>query len=543
MRKVDTYILFNLIETNTMRNTPIGLRLGLGFGLLIVAMLVIAALGAWRMLASDKLGQDLHTHNQTQNLILRWVRYIDVNANLALVAADIRDEQLLQEIDQILADNSVKIEDYKERIRPELQGEQAHALFNTILATQQDYLNQRGQAMRQMRSGQATPQTNRFLTQELPIMVERYIGEMEALSAHQGQIVQGLADRNRKAMHFGMWLLIGVSLAVLVIGPWLAWRITRSISRPLREAVTLAEAVSERDLTQDLTPEGKDEVSQLQQALHHMTVELRKAVGDVQEGAQAIADASGEISARNMDLSARTQEQSSALAETASAMEEITSTVRQSADNAQQANGLALSAAKTATQGGDVVAELIDTMTEINQASQQVSEVINVIDSIAFQTNILALNAAVEAARAGEQGRGFAVVASEVRALAQRSATSAREIKSLIERSSSAVSRGNEQAARTNQSMNEVVTSIQRVTDLVGEISAATKEQTLGIEQINVAILQMDSVTRQNASLVDYSAHATQLLEEQADRLAVLVNTFKRERSIGGSQAPMALSN
>jgi methyl-accepting chemotaxis protein-1 (serine sensor receptor) len=272
---------------------------------------------------------------------------------------------------------------------------------------------------------------------------------------------------------------------------------------------------------------GKDEIAQLLNALHGMQTSLSRVVSHVRQNADSVALASAEIAQGNSDLSARTEQQASALQETSASMEELGSTVQANADNARQANQLAVNASTVAQQGGDVVAEVVSTMKGINDSSKKIADIISVIDGIAFQTNILALNAAVEAARAGEQGRGFAVVASEVRSLAGRSADAAKEIKQLIGTSVERVEQGSTLVDRAGLTMSEVVSAIRRVTDIVGEISAASSEQSAGMAQVGEAVTQMDQATQQNAALVEQSAAAAQSLKQQAQQLVQAVAVFK----------------
>src|SRR5690606_36334432 len=335
---------------------------------------------------------------------------------------------------------------------------------------------------------------------------------------------------DRASQLSGARLLLGGGIVLLsLLAAWANFLITRALLRQLggepAYATDIVNRIATGDLAIPIQLNSRDRTSLLF-ALGNMRDHLAEIVSQVRSGADAIASASAQITAGNLDLSSRTEQQASSLAETAATTEQITATVRQNADNAQQANTLAAAAGRTATDGGAIVAELVSTMGEINARSQQMADIIGVIDSIAFQTNILALNAAVEAARAGEQGRGFAVVASEVRALAQRSAGAAKEIKTLIDTSVESAAKGNEQAARAGATMQDIVDGIHRVTDIMGEISAASREQTTGIEEINSAVTQMDDVTRQNASLVEESAAAAASLQEQADTLARLVATF-----------------
>lgn len=322
-------------------------------------------------------------------------------------------------------------------------------------------------------------------------------------------------------------VFIILALATLLIGILLAISITRSIVRPLNNAIRVAQTIAANDLTVQIDAHGTDETGTLLRALQQMTRNLQSVVGDVRHGAQEITAASHQLLAGNEDLSQRTQNQASSLTQTAAAMEQLTATVRQNADNAQQANTLAMTAADVATRGGEIVAQVVTTMDSINASSQKVEDIIGVIDSIAFQTNILALNAAVESARAGEAGRGFAVVASEVRSLAQRSAQAAREIKELITASVTAAATGNRLVSETGTTMTEIVESIQRVTDIMGEITAASQEQTSGIEQVNDAVLNMDQATRLNATLVHEAEAAASNLQNQATQLEKLVTAFK----------------
>jgi len=322
-------------------------------------------------------------------------------------------------------------------------------------------------------------------------------------------------------------LLIGVLVFVVVAASVLGWVITRLITAPLAEAVQAAKQISAGNLAFAIAAKGRDEVGELLHALEEMRDSLSRVVSGVRQGADGVANASMEIAQGNNDLSARTEQQASALEETAASMEELGSTVRQNADNARAANQLALNASTVATQGGEVVAEVVDTMKGINESSRKIADIIGVIDGIAFQTNILALNAAVEAARAGEQGRGFAVVAGEVRSLAQRSAEAAKEIKSLISASVERVEQGTALVDRAGTTMNEVVGSIRRVTDIMGEISAASSEQSAGVSQVSEAVTQMDQATQQNAALVEQSAAAAGALTSQAQELVRAVAVFK----------------
>ena len=322
-------------------------------------------------------------------------------------------------------------------------------------------------------------------------------------------------------------IVLGVAIAALM-GYWLV----AAITRPLYRAISLAEAVAAGDLTQAITVRSNDEMGQLTAALKRMNDSLVTIVGNVRQGTETIGVASAEIASGNADLSSRTETQASTLEETASSMEELTSTVQQNTDNARSANSLAINASEVAARGGKVVLQVVETMGAISDAPTRIVDIISVIDGIAFQTNILALNAAVEAARAGEQGRGFAVVATEVRNLAQRSAAAAKEIKTLINDSVAQVGAGSKLVDEAGVTMDEVVSSVKRVTDIMAEIMAASVEQSAGIEQINMAVTEMDTVTQQNAALVEEAAAAAEALQEQAAMLAEAVRVFKLEGTV-----------
>jgi methyl-accepting chemotaxis protein len=328
---------------------------------------------------------------------------------------------------------------------------------------------------------------------------------------------------------------ITIALIAAALGTFLGVFITRLVTAPISRAVDAAKKFSQGDLTSQIKAEGSDELAQLLQAMESMRESLSSVVANVRQGSESVATASAEIAQGNQDLSARTESQASALEETAASMEELSSQVKHNADNARQANQLASSASSVAVRGGEVVGRVVDTMKEINDSSRKISEIISVIDGIAFQTNILALNAAVEAARAGEQGRGFAVVASEVRSLAGRSADAAKEIKSLISASVEKVEHGTTLVDVAGTTMTEVVGSIRRVSDLVGEISSASNEQAAGVAQVGEAVTQMDQATQQNAALVEQMAAAASSLKTQANELVQTVAVFQVGANMAGA--------
>lgn len=366
------------------------------------------------------------------------------------------------------------------------------------------------------------------------IALERNVPLFNAAQEQSDALIRLQVDEVKKeydASDARFYTFRAVSVASIGLGLtfalWFGWSLMRGITVPLQRAVQIAQAVAQGDLSQPIHNEGQDEVAALMDSLSHMQAQLAAVVVNVRNGSHSISVASAEIAQGNHDLSVRTEAQATALEETASSMEQLNATVKQNADSAQQANQLAVNASTVAVKGGAVVAQVVDTMKGINESSRQIADIIGLIDSIAFQTNILALNAAVEAARAGEQGRGFAVVASEVRILAGRSAEAAKEIKSLISASVGRVEQGAELVDQAGATMTEVVGSIGRATALMGEISAASHEQAAGVAQVGEAVTQLDRVTQQNASLVEEMTAAARSLEAQAQSLVQVVAVFR----------------
>ena len=527
-----------------LSNLKIGTRLYLAFGAVIalLAILVASAQANFSRLGEAN-GLNIHTYEVMgeANALLESLINIETGERgFALTGKDSSLEPLasgqrgftehLQKIRTLTADNPAQLERLKA-----LEGAQQQWLATAIdpvialrRAAAVDGSLDAVVAAEQAGKGKAAMDAMRILLAD--------IGKTESmLLGQRGHEAAALQSRTT-------WVLLGGGVIAALLACMLAILLTRNITRPLVEAVALAQRVAQGDLSSDIVVRSQDETGQLMAALRDMNTALVGIVGEVRGGTDTIATASAQIAVGTMDLSSRTEQQASSLEETASSMEELTAAVKQNADNALAARSLASAASAVAVKGGAVVSEVVQTMGSINDSSRKIADIIGVIDGIAFQTNILALNAAVEAARAGEQGRGFAVVATEVRNLAQRSASAAREIKGLIDDSVDKVGAGSKLVDQAGATMQEVVDSVQRLSAIIGEITDASEEQRLGIEQVNEAISQMDQVTQQNAALVEEAAAAANAMQDQAAQLSHAVQVFRLKDAPPATQTGAARS-
>jgi len=508
----------------------IGRRMSFGFAVILAILILNTGLGIYRLqgvAASTRAMMDLPLAKE--RLISDWYRMVYSGIRRTTAVAKSADPSLATFFAEEARTATAYSQGLIKKIE-DLSNEGDKQLMAELVETRKTYVSSRDGLMKAKAAGDAAEAT-RLLEQVYLPSSKVYEDMLQRILDHQRKEIDAAAQKIEEVAASSRNQLVLLAALVVAFGVAFAWWLTTGITRPINEAVALAECVAGGDLVNHShrAPDdySKDEPGKLLQALSRMSSGLVRIVSDVRSGTDTITTASTEIAAGNLDLSSRTEQQASSLEETASSMEELTSTVKQNADNARQANQLAANAAEVAQRGGAVVSDVVQTMASIDASSKKIVDIIGVIDGIAFQTNILALNAAVEAARAGEQGRGFAVVASEVRSLAQRSASAAKEIKTLIDDSVGKVDAGTRLVGQAGSTMEEVVASIRRVTAIVGEISNASIEQTHGIEQINLAISQMDHVTQQNAALVEQAAAAAGAMQEQAARLAGAVSIFK----------------
>ena len=505
----------------------ISTRMTLGFGLMSLLICTMGGLSltlakradsAFHTIIDDRYPKVLHLHVAKEDVVT-------VELALTQIVLDPRPDNV-REQESLMAAKRKEITHLFDDLGRQITSDKGKAALAETLRARGVYAQQMERFFDLSHAGKMD-EARGVLTGPMVAPRKAYFDALSALIAYQEQLADTAQAEAVAAGTQLNVLVLALTAMALVLSILLAVLIVRSTTRPLRQAVAAARAVAAGDLSQPIAFRGTNESAQLLEALHSMQASLVSLVGQVRHSCHSVANSSAEIAQGNNDLSMRTEEQASALEETAASMEELATTVHTSTDSARQANALAFDASNVATRGGEVVAEVVATMRGINDGSRRISDIIGVIDSIAFQTNILALNAAVEVARAGEQGRGFAVVATEVRNLAGRSAEAAREIKGLIVSSVERVEAGTVLVDRAGQTMTEVVQAIRRVTQVVSEITTATGEQSQGMDQINEAVMQIDQTTQQNAALVEEMAAAAASLNQQANALVQTVAVFQ----------------
>jgi methyl-accepting chemotaxis protein len=519
-------------------NIKIATLLKMGFGMLALLIALMGTLSFLRATGAERAFENVVENRYPKISVLH-----KVNDRVNDSARLLRDMLLLSDADEVkkaaqsIASMQKDNTETLIKLDPTFKSEKGRALFKALSEVRTQYTPVSQRVVEQVASG-AQEMAKIGMQTELAPLEQKYFSALDAMIKFQEEQMQIAKLEAASAIgQIRTTLVISGAMALMLAFVAAIW-ITRAVTRPIVQAVAVARAVAGGDLTLAFEAQGTSETGLLLRALKDMQSGLVKVVSDVRHGSEGVATASAEIAQGNQDLSARTESQASALEQTAASMEELGSQVKQNADNARQANQLALNASKVAVEGGDVVGQVVQTMKGINDSSRKIADIISVIDGIAFQTNILALNAAVEAARAGEQGRGFAVVASEVRSLAGRSAEAAKEIKTLIGASVERVEQGALLVDKAGATMDEVVSSIRRVTDIMGEISSASNEQSAGVAQVGEAVTQMDQVTQQNAALVEQMAAAASSLKSQANELVQTVAVFKLS---AGEHHPMGM--
>ncbi|MBV2216042.1 MAG: HAMP domain-containing protein [Diaphorobacter sp.] len=505
---------------------PVARKLwGLVLGLLVSMLLLLAGLLAYSAQLDDEAARIVQANEDRISLALRWKGLTTLAVDQSVSALASADETLASGLQKKAKQGIEAINALQKQVEAVAFSAEDKAQMERVAAARKVVLDALAEATKARAEGDFA-RTLTLVDSKLLPAVERYVGEQDAFVQLQERQRDAAKQEDQALRQRAMWMGAGIAAVVVVLGLVLANLLVGSITHPLERAVGLADAIAGGDLTQDVHDDRRDELGHLLRSLSAMGARLRGVVGEVRSGVESVSAASSQIATGNHDLSARTEQTAANLEETAASMEELTATVTQSADTARQANQLAANAAQAAERGGEVVGQVVTSMQQITESSRKIADIIGVIDGIAFQTNILALNAAVEAARAGEQGRGFAVVAGEVRSLAQRSAEAAKEIKQLITTSVDNVQSGSAQVEQAGQSMQDIVHSVRRVSDLIGEITASSTEQRDGIGQVNQAVANLDQMTQQNAALVEESSAAAAAMHEQAQRLAQVVAVF-----------------
>ena len=505
----------------------VGRRLGLGFTLILILTLITTLMTLSRLShVATSTRELLNDPLTTERLVSDWYRNIHTGIRRTSAIAKSSDPSLNAFFKADQEESTQSSAALQKAIEAHMNTDKEKSLFKEIGEARKVYVEGREKVLTLKKEDKAD-EANQALEQIFIPASVNYIKKIEELLKFEREQIDQTGADIESSYQSSRTIMIFLSLIAVSLSAALAWIITRSITTPLIEATAVAKRMAQGDLTQSVTNQRQDEIGELVDAINGINTGLSYVIADVRQGTETIHVAASEIAAGNADLSSRTESQAGSLEETASSMEELTSTVRQNADNARQANQLVVTASGVAVKGGSVVEQVVTTMGSIKESSNKIVDIISVIDGIAFQTNILALNAAVEAARAGEQGRGFAVVASEVRSLAQRSASAAKEIKTLIDDSVEKVDFGSKLVDTAGMTMKEIVSSVQHVADIMAEISSASQEQSSGIEQVNIAINEMDQMTQQNAALVEQAAAAAESMRDQSTKLSQVVAQFR----------------
>ncbi|WP_298927103.1 methyl-accepting chemotaxis protein [uncultured Ramlibacter sp.] len=503
-------------------------RLALAFGALLLLQIVMAVAAVYELRQIDQIKHRQEAMAESRHLAFQWNAQTRMNVIRAVMLAKAGSPaDLATWANAEMKQTSAKISELQTALEKGLEGDKAHALMARVADTRKTYVGLRASLLERMAKLDDTAAAAAEIDSKLIPSVNAYLASLDDVVAHMDDALKAQSAAMTQAINFAQTLLPVLSTIAVLLGALLAWAVARSLVRPIRQVIVTASNIAAGDLSNDLAVTRRDELGELQAALADMQARLREMVSGIRAGTDSVSVATGQIASGNQDLSARTEQAASNLQQTAATMALLTDTVRQSATSATSANQLADTAAAVARRGGEVVSQVVATMADINEGSNRIADIIGVIDSIAFQTNILALNAAVEAARAGEQGRGFAVVASEVRSLAGRSAEAAREIKTLIGASVEKVGNGSRLVRDAGQTMQEIEGSVQRVTAAIGEITAAAAGQAGSIGEVNQAVGHLDQITQQNAALVEEAAAAAQSLKDQAASLARMVMSFR----------------